>query len=156
MTNEDVKYLNQIDYESATDAYIFYLIVKNDSIIRLIRLELMHEFILKSLAKLKQQDSGTFSQLLPATLKISIHAVFTVEPNVKHMRTANIEQNKYIVTFQSDNDLSLLIKTFNIEHKKMASVNMVTLDVPIHKVDLSLEFPYYITVVDVKKRVVLS
>lgn len=156
MNTDDIKYLNQIDYESGRDAYIFYLIVKNENVIRLIRIELFTEFIQKSLEKLKQQDSGTFTQLLPATLKISIHAVFTVEPNVKHMRAANIESNKYIVTFQSETDLSLLIKSFNIEQKKMVAVNVVNVDSPIHKVDLSLEFPYYITVVDKKKRVGLG
>ena len=152
--SDDIRYLSELDAEQNQDMYSFYVIVKSEIVVRLVKMELQTGYILKTISKLKEQDSGTFSQLLPATLKVSVHSVFQVEPRLFHMKAASLTRNKYVMTLQSEDSLTLYINIINTEQKKMKPENKVELTSPIHKIDISQEYPYYITIVDMKKKVI--
>jgi hypothetical protein len=150
---EDVKHLHQHHYDSYPDLITFYALVKSDNIVRLLRFDLQNEYVLKAVEKTKVQRAGTFSQLLPATLKVTIHSVFKIEPNLMNMKPTSTFNKDYVVTFETEDRKSLLIKTINVDQKVIAHMNTITLPAEIQKVDISNNYPFYISIVDKTKKV---
>jgi hypothetical protein len=132
----------------------FFLLVKSETILRLVKVELQTDYIQKSIQKLKEQNSGSFSQLLPAALKMSVFAVFQIEPNLIHVKAASTTKDKYVLTMQTPDNKTLYVKSISTDLKKLKNENTVVLTNPIHKLDVSNEYPYYITVVDTKKKII--
>jgi hypothetical protein len=156
VTPDDVKHLNQHEYDGYPDLITFFALVKSDGILRLLKFDLQNEYVLKAVEKTKVQRAGTFSQLLPATFKVSLHAVFKLEPNLINMKPTLLSHKQYLITFSTDDNITLVIKSMSLEQKNLTQVNTFTLPAPIEKVDVSSNYPFYISVVDKKKKVFLS
>lgn len=152
---EDIKYLSQHHFEGAEDHLTFFMLIKTDKIVRLVKFDFQQDYLLKAVDKLKAQNAGSVSQLLPATLKITVHSVFQVEADLVNMRTAAMYKKDYVVTFESEDKQSLYVKTMNVEDKKMTQINVIKLPAVIQKVDVSRKYPYYITIVDRSKKVLI-
>lgn len=150
---EDIKYLSQHHFEGSEEFLTFFMLIKCDKIVRLVKFTFQQEYLLKAVEKMKVQNAGTFSQLLPATLKVTMHSVFQIEADLISMRTASMYEKEYVVTFESMDKKSLYVKTMNVEQKKMTQVNIINLASPIQKVDVSHKYPYYITIVETSKKV---
>jgi hypothetical protein len=153
---EDIKYLKNHHSEPEQDVLTFFILVKNGKVVRLIKFDIQKEYVLKAIEKLKVQNAGTFSQLLPATLKISIHSLFQVEDGLVNLKASQSFKGEYIVTLESEDKQSLYVKCMNILEKTMVQLNIVRQPSVIDKIDISSQYPYYITVVDKKKKVGLT
>lgn len=125
------------------------------SSLRLVKLELKTEYVLKTLEKLKQSDSGTLSQLLPATLKLTLVSTKELDSPIHQFRTVCTRHSVHLLAYLSQGDKRLEIHRVDLANDTVFKhVASITYEQPVHKIDVAQQYPFYITVVDHQKQVV--